>query len=37
MDEIAERLLTLGGKPVATLKEHLEHVGCNRSDWQRIN
>ncbi|WP_017379996.1 Dps family protein [Paenisporosarcina sp. TG-14] len=24
MDEIAERLLTLGGKPVATLKEHLE-------------
>ena len=24
MDEIAERLLTLGGKPVATLAEHLE-------------
>ena len=24
MDEIAERLLTLGGKPTATLKEHLE-------------
>lgn len=24
MDEIAERVLTLGGKPVATLKEHLE-------------
>ena len=24
MDEIAERLLTLGGNPVATLKEHLE-------------
>lgn len=24
MDEIAERLLTLGGQPVATLKEHLE-------------
>jgi len=24
MDEIAERLLTLGGKPSATLKEHLE-------------
>lgn len=24
MDEIAERILTLGGKPVATLKEHLE-------------
>jgi starvation-inducible DNA-binding protein len=24
MDEIAERLLTLGGRPVATLKEHLE-------------
>lgn len=24
MDEIAERLLTLGGKPLATLKEHLE-------------
>jgi len=25
MDEIAERLLTLGGTPVATLAEHLEH------------
>ena len=24
MDEIAERILTLGGNPVATLKEHLE-------------
>ena len=24
MDEIAERILTLGGDPVATLKEHLE-------------
>ncbi len=24
MDEIAERLLTLGGNPVATMKEHLE-------------
>jgi len=24
MDEIAERVLTLGGDPVATLKEHLE-------------
>lgn len=24
MDEIAERILTLGGKPVATMKEHLE-------------
>lgn len=24
MDEIAERILTLGGSPVATLKEHLE-------------
>ena len=24
MDEIAERLLTLGGSPTATLKEHLE-------------
>lgn len=24
MDEIAERILTLGGQPVATLKEHLE-------------
>lgn len=24
MDEIAERLLTLGGKPTATLQEHLE-------------
>ena len=24
MDEIAERLLTLGGQPTATLKEHLE-------------
>ena len=24
MDEIAERMLTLGGKPTATLKEHLD-------------
>ncbi|ETT82706.1 DNA starvation/stationary phase protection protein [Viridibacillus sp. FSL R5-0477] len=24
LDEIAERILTLGGQPVATLKEHLE-------------
>ncbi|WP_213423588.1 Dps family protein [Bhargavaea massiliensis] len=24
MDEIAERMLTLGGQPLATLKEHLE-------------
>ncbi len=24
MDEIAERILTLGGNPVATMKEHLE-------------
>jgi starvation-inducible DNA-binding protein len=24
MDEIAERILTLGGDPVATMKEHLE-------------
>ncbi|SEJ34689.1 starvation-inducible DNA-binding protein [Bhargavaea ginsengi] len=25
MDEIAERMLTLGGQPLATLKEHLEN------------
>ena len=38
MDEIAERILTLGGDPVATLKEHLEQsvvkeaVGNEKAD-----
>ncbi|NMM53767.1 Dps family protein [Paenibacillus aquistagni] len=26
MDEVAERLLTIGGKPYATMKEYLEHT-----------
>lgn len=31
MDEIAERILTLGGDPVATLKEHLEQSVVNEA------
>lgn len=34
MDEIAERILTLGGDPVATLKQHLEQSVVKEADGQ---
>lgn len=27
-DELAERLLSIGGEPVATLREYIEHFLC---------
>ena len=34
MDEIAERILTLGGDPVATLKQHLEQSVVKEANGQ---
>jgi len=34
MDEIAERILTLGGDPVATLKQHLEQSVVTEASGQ---
>ncbi|MCG7405824.1 DNA starvation/stationary phase protection protein [Paenibacillus sp. ACRRX] len=32
MDEVAERLLTIGGKPYATMKEYLAHTTLGEGD-----
>ncbi|WP_028546138.1 Dps family protein [Paenibacillus taiwanensis] len=32
MDEVAERLLTIGGKPYATMKQYLEHTTLEEGD-----
>lgn len=35
LDELAERILTIGGQPLSTMKEYLEHATVQEADKSR--